>query len=357
MTIYLNSNSTDYTTTHRLNPSDKALPQVIEMQDEYEEYVYKVKQYVNAPDDAKVIITSGASEACATCMHWTKTVFDKGTVWGSVFDHSSIKENALNYDLKYSQSDKMPSDTIAIVITQVNPKTGEIYDNDILFNIINQTKYIGSNSFFRGGSNYNVLLYRPLVFLDASQSITKVPIDMQKYKLNAVYFSLHKIGGEIGTGLLIISPRSDTPFKPLIAGHQQEALRGGTYPLDFVLGCQFFNKTDNVQERIAAWTECFNLLRKYKMDVYVPKYKHLYNTFLINVGKVCPLKIINALAEIHGIYIGTASACRSEEIELYGSTEAQDDYIRISFKHGKDINASIIKKIVEVYQMVLREED
>ena len=356
MAIYLNTNSTDFTNTHIFNPSDKALPPVIEMIDEWDDYVLRVKKYINAPKGSHVIIVSGASEAVATCMHWTKSVYGNGTVWGSDYDHSTIKENAHNYDLKYSQYKQMPSDTVAIVITQVNPKTGEIYDMNTFAALYSKIKFANNSAFFRYDTEGTYLLYKPLIFLDASQSITKVPINMEKYNINAVFFSLHKIGGKIGTGLLIINPRKDTPFKPLIAGHQQQAYRGGTYPLEAVLSCNFFNLKDNVRERMNAWTEGYNLLKHYKMNVYTPKAQHLYNTYLINVGKVCPLKIINSLAEMHGIYIGTASACRSEEIELYGRTDAQDDFIRISFKHGSDINANIIKKIVDTYHMVEMEE-
>ena len=52
MISYLNSNSTDYLHTGHYNPSDKALPPVMEMENSWEEYKERVKRYINAPNTA-----------------------------------------------------------------------------------------------------------------------------------------------------------------------------------------------------------------------------------------------------------------------------------------------------------------
>ena len=68
---------------------------------------------------------------------------------------------------------------------------------------------------------------------------------------------------------------------------------------------------------------------------------------------------INALCILYNIYIGTASACKSEQIAKGVSDGKEDNYIRISFKYSSDINRDILKKIVETTKMVmsLKEED
>ena len=56
MITYLNSNSTDYLNTNTFNPSDVGFPQVIQMLDEWKEYVEEVKRYVNAQDSSRMVI-------------------------------------------------------------------------------------------------------------------------------------------------------------------------------------------------------------------------------------------------------------------------------------------------------------
>lgn len=358
MISYLNCNSTDYLHTKTFNPSDRAYPECDKMLEEWEEYEIKVKEYINAPKSAKVIIVSGASEAAATCMHWVSSVFGEGgSVWGSKLDHASIKENALNYGLKYSQESQIPNSTVAIVVTAVNPATGEIYDTHSLKSTLRSITYLSEspNRFSR-----NILMYRPIIILDVSQSITKIPVDMKDLDANAVFFSLHKLGGHIGSGLLVINARQDTPFKPLIAGLQQDKTRGGTYVLQDVLECRFFeHDDDNIENRRAIWEMAFKYFKDNGLKIYTPKLPHIYNTFLINVGKTCPLKIINALCVLYNIYIGTASACKSEQIAKGIKDGNEDNYIRISFKYSSDINRDILNKIVETTKMVmsLKDED
>ena len=342
MITYLNYNSTDYPHTGHFNPSDKALPPVVDMANAWEEYKERVKKYINAPNTAEVVIVSGASEACATCMNWVRYVFGEGTtVWGSSFDHDVIELNAKNFGLKYSRSNIIPDDTAAVVMTHVDSKSGEIFDVDKCVRAVNNAN----------------LTYRPLIFLDVSQSITKIPINMKRANANCVFFSLHKIGGDIGTGIMVIDDREGAPFKPLISGHQQSGFRGGTYNLESVLNCDFFSIRDNIQDRKNTWEAGLNFLQKNNMNVYVPKHKHLYNTYLINIGKNCPLHVINALAELYHIYIGTSSACKAEEMKKRREERTTDEYIRISFKYGNDIGFPELEKICEVVKAIMEDEN
>ena len=342
MISYLNSNSTDYLHTGHYNPSDKALPPVMEMENSWEEYKERVKRYINAPNTAEVVIVSGASEACATCMNWVRCIFGEGTtVWGSTFDHDVIEMNAKNYGLKYSRSSRIPDDTTAVVMTHVDSKTGEIFDVDRCVKIVNNAN----------------LTYQPLIFLDVSQSITKIPVNMKRANANCVFWSLHKIGGEIGTGIMVIDDREGAPFKPLICGHQQSNFRGGTYNLESVLSCDFFSIRDNIDDRKIIWESGLQYLQKNGMNVYVPRTKHLYNTYLINIGRNCPLRVINALAELYNIYIGTSSACKAEEMKKPREKRTTDEYIRISFKYGNEISFDILEKVCEVVKAIMEDEN
>lgn len=335
MSFYLNASSTDFESNHTYNPSDKALPPVMAMLDEWDNYEEKVKQYIHAPSRSKVVIVSGATEAIATLMHWTAQTFKSGIVWGSEHDHATVRFNAKNYGLEYSTDNVQPSRCVAIVCTHADPKSGEIQE-------VPKPKSI------RGSFG------KPLLFLDASQSITKVPIEMEKWECNAVFFSLHKLGGRIGSGLMVIDDRHDAPYVPLICGYQQEGFRGGTYPLSDVLECKFFEHDENTDSRINAWQKGFECLKREGVDVYEPKSPHLYNTFLINIGKVCPLKVINAVAKLDGIYIGTSSACHGEVVKM-GAPD-HDEHIRISFKNSSDITDELLTRIAITTKRVLAED-
>ena len=238
---------------------------------------------------------------------------------------------------------------------------------------------IAMNRFKKSPSDVpSFLAYRPLMFLDASQSIGKTPVYMDKWNLNAVFFSLHKIGGNIGTGVLVIDDTRFAPFKPLVAGFQQGGLRGGTYSIDRIIepfsnmiGGSVFDEqrsaassyeygindseqpmltSDSVNiltggntedgeslhtalrktsesERVKTWNYYKQYFESKGLNVYTPQRQHLHNTLLISVGNSCPLGCINALAQ-KNIYVGNVSACTNEkqlnEQEKTSSTESTE---------------------------------
>ena len=67
---------------------------------------------------------------------------------------------------------------------------------------------------------------------------------MDKWGVDAVFFSLHKIGGEMGVGVLVVNDVSN--YVPLIAGFQQNSLRGGTLPLHVITESTMFDNIDRV---------------------------------------------------------------------------------------------------------------
>ena len=68
--------------------------------------------------------------------------------------------------------------------------------------------------------------YRCLVHVDAVQSLGKMSFDLEKWDVDFVSFSGHKIGAMKGVGLLY----AKKPFAPLMYGGSQERnLRAGTY--------------------------------------------------------------------------------------------------------------------------------
>ena len=351
---YLNYSSTNSKKNGELNPSDLAYPQVIEQRKDFHSFANHLKQIVNAPADAVVIINSGATESIANCIFWAKNYNQYGIIQGTDFDHSAVKDNCDNLGLEYDNTslrkNKILDKCSMIFLTQVNSRNGEVLNiQNFKRNILDKYSYlVESNS----NQTKHVRQYKPLVVLDATQSICKVPIDMERWGINALFFSLHKLGGHIGSGLFIVYDPTNT-FKPLIAGKQQNQLRGGTFPLDEVLNSGYvLDGMDDSNERKTRWQQAFDKLSSSGLKVYKPTTEHLYNTLLIDVNR-CPLGIINSLAE-QGIYVGNVSACanESEQDTLKGGKKAKKTFgpferaIRISFKKSNELTDSILDKII-----------
>lgn len=349
---YLNTASTDANHTGQLNPSDLAYPQVFSNRLELEEMINNIKKAVNAPAYSQVIFNSGATESIATCINWARNINPHGVVLGSEYDHSAVEDACKEYQLEYSQDlrkGKIDDKTVMIFITQVDSKTGEIVNIDnFKRNVEMKYKYLSETPNASG----NILQHRPLFCVDATQSIGKIPIDMRHWEADAVFFSLHKIGGPIGVGVMIIS-QGHYKFHPLIPGKQQHGLRGGTYPLETILDSnivlnQITNPTHSPIDRKDKWEEVYNRFTKEKLNIHKPRGNHLYNTYLIDLGH-CPMGVINTLAE-RGVYVGNSSACRNEISQEFVETpnEEQHGSIRISFSDPGDLTEEVVDTIIDV---------
>lgn len=342
MTRYLNYNST-FITEGKFNPSDIYYQDNIELHTKEEIIKNYLKEYVNAPDSASVIFNSGASESIANMFLWAKSISKFGVVVGSELDHPTVKENADNYNMEYTtiklndSEISLPEDTVMLFITGVSPKTGEIYP-------INKIKKYNYLSDHEDAINNSVRQIKPLKVLDASQMIGKVKIDMIKDDLNAVFFSCHKFGGEFNTGVLIVNGGS-VKYKPLIAGSQQEHMRGGTYNAYAYQNINNllneYSKEYNKKECKEIYNEFINELNKNKIEYYKPKLNHLYNTILIHLHG-CNAKAIHTLAD-YGIYVGSSTACTNSKTVKE---------LRISYLNKSEFGKNTISKICSIIKDV-----
>lgn len=354
---YLNYNSTFFGGNCQFNPSDIAYEEVAEELDKQSEIIEFIKKILNAGEDAKVIFTSGATEGIATVMHWCNYINKYGIILGSRLDHESVKANAENYGYKYKILDVdnikninniiNDNENISMIfMTHVSSKTGEIYPLDQLpkMQYLSKTFMAGGNEPENLTQNIITLQQKPIRVLDITQSIGKIPIDMQKYDINAVMFSMHKLGGEFNTGVLVIRDTFKHEFVPLIAGSQQNNLRGGTYnsyafdQLPLLLKDYPYNYNDCKERWITAEkyiSENLNSESRLKPKLIKPTLNHVYNTFLIQLND-CGLGIIKKLSD-DGIYISSSSAC---------STKNKDKFIRISFLKSSELSNETLKKII-----------
>ena len=357
---YLNVNSTLAPRTGYYNPSDLGYRNMRILRNEKEAVFNEIKRFVNAPANARVVLVSGATEAIATCVNWAKHYNRYGDIYGTSFDHSSIKANAENQELKYKLLDdnitnpSAPNDErrrlsvlfenpSAIFLTHVNSRTGEILPDEYL-NIAKRIK-TKLNPEFEDENEVIVLPYKPLVFIDATQSITKIPIDMSATKANALFFSMHKIGGPMNLGVLIVN-EEDKPFIPLIAGAQNNGMRGGTMnETEFVENRDVFKYEPAPDTREESWNKAVKKLEENGVHVEKPKGPHLYNTIVVEVKSSCPLGVIDKLYA-KGICVGTMSACASEN-DVKNMEGGAISHIRISFMNADDIDDNVVNVIAD----------
>jgi cysteine sulfinate desulfinase/cysteine desulfurase-like protein len=258
----------------------------------------------------------------------------------------------------------LPYNTSLIVLTHVCARNGEIMDIAAFKRLLDTFVIDDGTSNTRtalhnvGAPSGRALAHRPLLVIDATQSIMKVPIEMEKWGVFGVFFSMHKIGGDQGSGVFVVAPPIWAPFKPLIAGNQQHQLRGGTYNLNTMLIHEdVFDEFDDYNIRVKRWKDAARKIEASGLQVYKPSGKHLYNTLLINI-KGCPLAPIHELAE-KGIYVGNVSACRNEiekpimggssEPYLVGGVKEPNTVqsIRISFLDPSELTDTILDTIIE----------
>ena len=356
MSRYLNYNSSFVGgNKSKFNPSDIYYTDNIELKTKEDMIKTYLLTYVNAPESAKVIFNSGASESIANCMLWAKSISKFGTVLGSELDHPSVKENAENIGINYSTIDysklsnkskeiEIPQDTVAVFMTGVSPKTGEIYPIQKL----KEYSYLLESDNLPDSKSTRQI--KPLRILDASQMIGKIPIDMRADKLNAVFFSCHKIGGEFNTGVLIIDEPKYAKFKPLISGSQQEHLRGGTYNsyayLTIPKLLKEYSSEVNEKECKEIYDKFTKELDKRGIKYYKPVLPHTYGTILVKLSG-CNAKTIHALSE-YNIYVGSATACQSN------NTVKE---LRISYLNKNEFGKNTINKICDVIQEVEKDSD
>lgn len=358
--VYLNTSSTAADKNNTFNFNDPYF-ELTQSKLQLQGLKAKIIDIVHAPIDSKIIFTSGATEAIATCVNWAKSVRPNCVIQGSSYDHPAVKRNCLAYNIPYKKnllSGNLDDRVGMIFYTQVNPKTGELMDIDLCTRNLNRyafmEKYDSVSLDDIPGGKY-LLQYEPIRVLDASQSIMKVPIYMDKWNLNAVFFSMHKIGGKQGLGVLVVHDSPSAPFVPLIAGSQQDGLRGGTMPImDAVADINIFddNAFDDYNERISRWKSAKKELEREGLKVYEPKGKHLYNTLLIDCGSACADGIIYNLSQ-KGIFVGNKTTCKSVDKKSMKGGNAEEDNklfkhaVRLSFNDSSILTDNVLNDVAK----------
>lgn len=217
----------------------------------------RVASLINADDD-EIVFTSGATESCNLALRGIATCQGNGErvrIVTVATEHSAVLETAL--DLGGSGHE--------VVVLSVG--SDGLLDLEELDSVLDERTLLVSVM----AANNEIGVLQPLTEIalrchavgaffhtDATQAAGRIPIDVDKWDVDLLSLSSHKVYGPKGVGALFI--RSGLELRPIITGGSQErGLRGGTLPTALIGGfgvaCDLAKeKQAEDRERIAALT-------------------------------------------------------------------------------------------------------
>lgn len=190
-----------------------------------------VAKLLNASEN-EILFTSCASESNVTAiMSAVRNNPTKRHIITTQVEHASILETMHyleknGYKITYLKVDEkgrldlqelekaIKEDTFLIAVMMANNEIGNLYP----------IKEIGKIA-----EKYHILFH-----CDAVQAVGKIKIDVEDLGVSTLSFSGHKIHAPKGIGVLYV--KENTPFTPLIFGHQENNRRGGTENVSFIIG-------------------------------------------------------------------------------------------------------------------------
>lgn len=212
--------------------------------------------------------------------------------------------------------------------------------------------------------------------LDLTQAIGKVRIDLSEttswygkhfYRCQTASFSGHKFGAPKGVGVLFIRKVYQEQFKPLIFGHQENGLRGGTENVAAIVGVAkaleiAYNELEKNNHHMRVLTDYImihaNPVNQIKPDVLVNGDNNIVNITFQNLDAQTAVQIFDR----EGIAISAGSACNSSSDEpskilmAYGySPEDARKTIRVSV--GKQNTLHEVKRFVKILRKIIDKYD
>lgn len=246
-------------------------------------------------------------------------------------------------------------DTVLVSIMHVNNEMGIIQNIEAIGNLIKERST------------------RAKFHVDAVQGYGKLPIDVNKAKIDFLTVAGHKIHGPKGTGFVYI--KKGIVLNSLISGGGQEkGFRAGTENLPGVLGFEkaakiTFDKMEERYESVSKIKSYFIERLKEIKDVRVNSGIENFTPYILNVSFLgVRAEVLLHLLEEQGIYVATGSACTSKSSAVHGSYVIKalglnnreiESAIRFSFsyentKEEVDYTIDVLKKSLMFLRRVRR---
>ena len=329
--VYLDNNAT---TKINLSVKEKVLP-YLDLQFGNPSSIYnhgvKVRKAINearqncadliGANKENVIFTSGGSEGNISAFNSAINENpNKKKIITTKVEHSSILEyckllERKGYEIVYLNVDKncninvnelkkaIDNNTCLVSIQLANNEVGTVVLTDeVLKTVLELKKKFGF-----------------MFHIDAVQVLGKLPINVDKLKADYISFSGHKIHAPKGVGLLYI--KNTKSFVPLISGHQELNLRGGTENVIGIVAigeaCKIIKENFNSMQIKLEETNNYleqELLKIKGVSINCKSATRIPNTTSITFDNFNGNQMLFKLENV-GICVSTGSACNSESSE------------------------------------------
>lgn len=315
-------------------------------------------------DREDIIFTSGGTEANDSALLQTAhRLKDQGNqIITTAIEHSSV----------YKTMKQLASEGFEIITLSVDPE-GHISLEELKEAMTPQTIMVsimaGNNEV---GSLQDLQAIGDLcddadVFFhtDTVQTYMNVPIDVEKYHIDALSLSAHKLYGPKGIGFLYYR-KAKQHFKPFIPGGDQENQhRAGTENVPAIVGMEtaiewFLENGEThtaklLQLRQYFLTEAEKRGLEFEIngpaDVELP---HILNIYWPGH----PSDQVLIQMDLHHIYLSAGSACTAGSLEpsrvlvdMYGSDSPRiKESLRVSF--GEQTTETMLDRVLDVFEKI-----
>ncbi len=262
---------------------------------------------------SEIFFNAGSTEGINTILRgYIESNIDKGNhIITTKVEHKAVLETCkylenIGVDVTFLDVDKnglinieelkpaIKEETILVSILWVNNETGIIQDIDSIAEVVSNTK--------------------SKLFVDATQAIGKIPVDLQELKIDMLCLSGHKFHGPKGIGALYI--KEGISVSPLLhGGGQENSFRSGTTNVPGLVGlakaCASVELDNLTPIKVNRYLE---QKLKINFDCIIIGEKVKRSSFITNV-------IINGIdadiviSKLKTVMISSGSACTSRIVE------------------------------------------
>jgi len=298
---------------------------------------------INATSE-EIIFTSGGSESnnflikgfAKATSHMITTKIEHPSVLNTFKELEGLGTKVTYIDVDVSGKidinqlkESITRDTQLVSIMHVNNEIGVIQDLELIGKLIKEK------------SN------RAKFHVDAVQGYGKIPIDVQKYNIDLLSTSAHKIHGPRGIGFAYVR-KGLIPNSLINGGGQERNLRSGTENLAGIVGfgtaaeIMIKSSYENFKDVLDLKKYFIDELSKLCDVIINSKLEENFTPYILSVSfKGVKGEVLLHSLEKKGIYVSTGSACsskspnkNSEVLKAIGrNLEEQRGTIRFSFSH------------------------
>ena len=313
-----------------------------------------VRALVGAPASARVIFTSGGTEANALALQGCgrDKIFAPRTEHPSVlkipatFEYIPVDGNGLIDPFQLDEMFAGGGDEVVVSVMLANNETGVLQQVEGVTTIAHR--------------------YDALVHTDAVQAAGKIDVDFQALGVDYLTLSAHKIGGPQGMGALVAT--ANAPLHALLPGGGQEGgLRGGTENVPAIAG--FGAAAQAAKDELDRMDQIKTLRDNMEARIYeiapdatviAALAERLPNTSLLAMPGMSGETQVMAF-DLAGICVSAGSACASGAAKVSGvlgamgvSPDVAQSVIRVSFGHTTKIDD--IESFISVWKDLYERE-